>query len=126
MRRRRASRFPSIFHKRKQSDRGAITEGSQGLEQEHSRRRARQSIAEEESMRKLATLFLLALWVIPVVAIRGTAQDQDKKAKMNSAKTARRHGVIIRSNKDESTFTVRRQNVDKTVQYDSSTKWTHL
>ena len=77
-------------------------------------------------MRKLATVVLLALCVIPVLAITGTAQDQDTKAKMGSAKLARWHGVIIRTNKDDSTFTVRRQNIDKTVQYDSSTKWTHL
>ena len=77
-------------------------------------------------MRKIANLVLMALCVVSVMAIAGTGQAQDKKARMDSAKTARWHGMIIRSNKDDSTFTVRRQNIEKTVQYDSSTKWTHL
>jgi len=72
----------------------------------------------------MANLVLMALCVVSVMAIAGRAQAQDKKAKMDSAKSARWHGIIIRSNKDDSTFTVRRQNVEKKVQYDSSTKWT--
>ena len=75
-------------------------------------------------MRRMANLVLMALCVVSVMAIAGRAQAQDKKAKMDSAKSARWHGIIIRSNKDDSTFTVRRQNVEKKVQYDSSTKWT--
>jgi hypothetical protein len=82
-------------------------------------------------MKRWATLVLLALWAIVGLAGMGTAQDQDSKgsdtkAKMSSAKAARWHGTIVRSNKDDSTLTVRRQNVERKVHYDGSTKWTRL
>jgi len=81
----------------------------------------------EENMRKLASFALLALALVIAAGAVVAAQDQDSKAtetksKMASAK--RWHGVIIRSNKDDSTLTVRRQNVERKVHYDSSTKWT--
>lgn len=73
-------------------------------------------------MRKSVVLALLALWVAMGMAVVGTmAQEkQEKKAK------DRWHGIIVRSNKDNSTLTVRKGNVEKTVQYDDSTVWTHL
>jgi hypothetical protein len=60
------------------------------------------------------------------------AQDQQEDAKeatahkKKAAKEARWEGVVTRSNKDKSTLTVRSTatNIEKTVQYDSSTRWT--
>ena len=60
------------------------------------------------------------------------AQDKPEEAKEASAhknkaaKEARWEGTVTRSNKDKSTLTVRSAatNVEKTVQYDSSTRWT--
>src|SRR5437870_7144622 len=51
------------------------------------------------------------------------AQVKAEKA----AKQARCEGIVVRSNKDESTLTVRKRgSVDQiTVHYDSSTQWTH-
>jgi hypothetical protein len=53
------------------------------------------------------------------------APAKGKAAK--AAKQARCEGIVIRSNKDESTLTVRKMgSVDQiTVHYDSSTQWTH-
>ena len=59
------------------------------------------------------------------------AQDKPEEAKEASAhknkaaKEARWEGTVARSNKDKSTLTVRSAatNVEKTVQYDSSTRW---
>jgi hypothetical protein len=78
-------------------------------------------------MKKLAVSTVLVLCMLMGLVALGAAQDQEKmKSKMGSAKTARWHGIIIRSNKDESTLTVRREGIEKKVQYDSSTKWTRL
>jgi hypothetical protein len=43
-----------------------------------------------------------------------------------AAEKARAEGIVVRSDKDKSTLTVRNRetNVEKTVHYDSSTQWT--
>jgi hypothetical protein len=48
------------------------------------------------------------------------------QAKEKAAKQSRWEGIVARSNKDKSELTVRSlgSNVEKVVQYDSSTKWT--
>jgi len=54
------------------------------------------------------------------------AQDAPTEAKAAKAmKPARWEGIVVRSSKDESTLTVRKvgSSLEKTVQYDSSTKW---
>jgi hypothetical protein len=86
----------------------------------------------------LALLFVstLMIWLaIPVFAQEGSskgdamgasAKDKDdKKADKKGGKQERWEGVITRSNKDKSTFTVRQRstNAEKTVVYDSSTKF---
>jgi hypothetical protein len=49
---------------------------------------------------------------------------QDAPAKDKAAKEGRVEGKIMRSSKDQSTLTVRdKSGFEKTVQYDSSTKW---
>ena len=45
-------------------------------------------------------------------------------AQADSAKKARVEGRVVRSSKDNSTLTVRQDNVERIVHYDSSTKWT--
>jgi hypothetical protein len=82
-------------------------------------------------MRRIVTLAMVILAFVVVLAASGSAQDQgtktdESKGKMAAAKVARWHGMIVRSNKDDSTLTVRRQNVERKIHYDGSTKWTHL
>jgi len=56
------------------------------------------------------------------------AQEKAEKAEkgQKAGKQARWEGIVTRSNKDKSNLTVRQRSTgaEKTVQYDSSTKWT--
>ena len=54
------------------------------------------------------------------------AEEGSKPAEEKAAKQGRVEGIVTRSNKDNSTLTVRNRgtNVEKTVLYDSSTQWT--
>jgi hypothetical protein len=68
----------------------------------------------------LVLLFALALAIPMSMAV--FAQEVPAKAK--ATKEARWDGTIVRSNPNKSTLTVRNdEGVEKTVQYDSSTKW---
>ena len=73
-------------------------------------------------VKKLLTLLFTSVLAFPLstVVFAQEAPAQDK-----AAKEARWEGVVIRSNQDKSTLTVRKvgSSVEKTVQYDSSTKW---
>jgi Domain of unknown function (DUF5666) len=75
-------------------------------------------------VKKVFTLLcasLIAFSLSTLLAQTAAAQDkQDKTAKQD-----RWEGVVARSSPDKSTLTVRKvgSNVEKTVQYDSSTKW---
>jgi hypothetical protein len=77
----------------------------------------------------LSALFVASLLAfIPSLLF---AQDKPEDAKAapaeaKAAKQARWEGMVTRVNKDKSTLTVRRRgsSVEKTVEYDSSTKWT--
>jgi hypothetical protein len=73
--------------------------------------------------KKLLTLLFTSLFVFSLSAPI-FAQDAAKPAK--AAKQGRWEGIITRSSKDKSTLTVRSRssNVEKTVMYDSATKWT--
>ena len=68
-------------------------------------------------MRKLFTLLLAIAFVSVGLAA------QDSKAPAN-AKEYRISGYIARTNAAESTIIVKKGNQEKTVVYDSSTKWT--
>jgi hypothetical protein len=70
---------------------------------------------------KVLTLLLLVL-VLPL-STQAFAQEAPTNQKM--AKEARWEGTVSRSSADKSTLTVRKigSNVEKTVAYDSSTKW---
>ena len=74
-------------------------------------------------MKRVLVLAMLAVVAGIGFAARG-AVAQEKKAKSATQKEARWHGIIIRSDKDASTLTVRKGTIDRTVHYDSSTKWT--
>jgi esterase/lipase superfamily enzyme len=75
-------------------------------------------------VKKLFTLLFAAVLAVPLSALFvQVAPAQEKMGKM--AKEDRWEGVIVRSSSDKSTLTVRKvgSSVEKTVQYDSSTKW---
>jgi hypothetical protein len=79
----------------------------------------------------LAVLFGSALVLalsIPLLAQEGSnnagaASQQTSEKKGKAAKESRWEGIVVRSNKDKSTLTVRKigSNSEKTVHYDSST-----
>jgi len=73
-------------------------------------------------VKKLLTLLFTSVLAFPLstVVFAPEAGAQDK-----AAKEARWEGVIIRSDKDKSTLTVRKRGsaIEKIVVYDSSTKW---
>ena len=71
---------------------------------------------------KLFTLLFASVLVFPL-STAVFAQEAPKEAK--AAKPARWEGVVIRVSKDKSTLTIRNQNStqERTVQFDSSTKW---
>ena len=70
----------------------------------------------------LLTLLLTSVLALPLTA---TVFAQDAPAQAKPAKEARWEGHVIRSSKDKSTLTVRKvgSGLEKTVQYDSSTRW---
>jgi esterase/lipase superfamily enzyme len=75
-------------------------------------------------VKKLFTLLFAAVLAVPLSALFvQVAPAQEKMGKM--AKEDRWEGVVVRSSSDKSTLTVRKvgSSIEKTVQYDSSTKW---
>jgi hypothetical protein len=74
-------------------------------------------------MRKTIVILLFAVFAVVALASHiAVANGQEKAAE--GPKLSRWHGVIVRINKDKSTMDVRRESAVKTIQYDSSTKWT--
>ena len=73
-------------------------------------------------VKKLLALLLTSVFAVPLstVVFAPEAGAQDK-----AAKESRWEGVVIRSSADKSTLTVRRVGsaLEKTVAYDSSTRW---
>ena len=72
-------------------------------------------------VKKLLTLLFTSVLAFPLSTVFAPEAGAQDKA----AKEARWEGVIIRSSKDKSTLTVRKVGsaIEKTVVYDSSTKW---
>ncbi len=72
--------------------------------------------------KKLLTLLFALVLAFPLLSgVSAQAQAKEK-----AAKEARWEGNVVRSSKDESTLTVRKvgsSNDERTVKYDSSTKW---
>ncbi len=71
----------------------------------------------------LVILFAVALAWAGLVSTEAKAGEQKEK-KQAAAKLDRWSGTIVRGNKEASTLTVSKANVDKTVIYNSNTKWT--
>jgi len=72
-------------------------------------------------------LVILLACAVGITAVGLAAQDMPKEKKEKKAapmKEDRWSGTIIRSNKDASTLTVGRGNIEKTVVWNSDTKWT--
>jgi hypothetical protein len=69
--------------------------------------------------------FALLFASVVVFALSTTVFAQDASDKAKAAKPARWEGIVIRVSKDQSTLTVRdvASSHEKTVQYDSSTRW---
>jgi hypothetical protein len=73
--------------------------------------------------KRLLTLLLASVLAIPLLTVM-SAQNAQAEEKM--AKEARWEGNIVRSNTDKSTLTIRKvgsPNDERTVMYDSSTRW---
>ena len=85
-------------------------------------------------VKKLFILLFTSLLALPL-STAVFAQDAPKetkaeekaeeKAEKKAMKPARWEGIVVRSSKDESTLTVRKvgSSLERTVRYDSSTKW---
>ena len=77
--------------------------------------------------KKLFTLLCGSVLAFPILALLvQAAPAQEKMEKMDKmAKQDRWEGTVIRSSPDKSTLTVRKpgSSEEKTVQYDSSTRW---
>ena len=90
--------------------------------------------------KKLFTLLFTSVFVLalslPIFAQEGSQKEEsketpaqekaEKKHKGKAAKQARWEGMVVRSNKDQSTLTVRKagSSVEKTIHYDGSTEFT--
>jgi Cu/Ag efflux protein CusF len=74
-------------------------------------------------MKKVIVILLCTVFaVVGLAAHYALANGQEKAAA--APKESRWHGVIVMIDKDKSTMDVRRENVVKTIHFDSSTKWT--
>jgi len=73
-------------------------------------------------VKKLLTLMLVSVLALPLST---AVFAQEAPAKAKAEKEGRWEGVIVRSDSDKSTLTVRKVGavLEKTVVYDSSTKW---
>jgi hypothetical protein len=77
---------------------------------------------EGHMAKKLFTLLFASVLAFPLSTL---VFAQEAPAKAKAAKESRWEGVVIRSDKDHSTLTVRKvgSTLERTVQYDSSTRW---
>jgi hypothetical protein len=85
---------------------------------------------------RTASIFLAGVAVVCILSAAQTDKAAAQRSRIafvaqgddlgKGTKRASWEGVVVRSNKDKSTLTVRNRdsNVEKTVQYDSATKWT--
>ena len=83
-------------------------------------------------VKKLLVLLFASLLAFPLSVFAQDAPKETKaqekaeeKAEKKAAKPARWDGIVTRVNKDKSTLNVRKvgSSLEKTVRYDSSTKW---
>ena len=85
-------------------------------------------------MSKLSVAVLIAVFATVGLAAQATPQPTPKTTakttpKADAAKETRLEGVIVRQSKDDSTFTVHKRwtnNEERTVVFNSATKWTKM
>ena len=75
-------------------------------------------------MRKVLVVLLAIVFAAVGLAAQEKMASEKKEKKAAAGKQDRWSGYIVRSNKEKSTLTVKKGNVEKMVVYDSSTKWT--
>ena len=75
-------------------------------------------------MKKVLVILLACVVAFATVGLAAKEKGEKKEKKAGSMKEERWSGTIIRSNKDASTLTVGKGNLEKTVVYNSDTKWT--
>jgi|ERR1700758_4727526 hypothetical protein len=79
-------------------------------------------------VKKLLTLLFASLFVFSTSAplFAQEAAKEEKAAKPKKAEQARWEGIVVRSSSEKMTLDVRKRggNIEKTIHYDSNTKWT--
>jgi hypothetical protein len=77
-------------------------------------------------VKKLLALLVTSLFVFFTAAPVFAQDAAAKPAKAKKAEGARWEGIVVRSSSEKSTLDVRKRggNVEKTIHYDASTKWT--
>jgi len=75
-------------------------------------------------MRKVLVVLLAVAFAAVGLAAQEKVAGQAKEKKAAAAKQDRWSGYIVRQSKEKSTLTVRKGNVERTVVYNSATKWT--
>lgn len=77
-------------------------------------------------MKRLLTILLvLSLAVVSAAAQKAGGEKKAKKEKAAAAaKEVRWSGTVVRTNADNKTITVRKDNIERTVVWDTSTKFT--
>jgi hypothetical protein len=79
-------------------------------------------------VKKLLALVFTCLFVFSTAAsvFAQEAAKEEKMAKPKKTEQARWEGIVVRSSSEKSTLDVRKRggNIEKTINYDSSTKWT--
>jgi len=74
-------------------------------------------------LKKLIVILLFAVFAVVGFALQNAVANGQEKAG-SAPKLSRWHGKIVMFDKDKSTMDVRRENIVKTIHFDSSTKWT--
>jgi Ni/Co efflux regulator RcnB len=74
-------------------------------------------------MKRIIVILLFAAFAVAGLALGSAFANGQGKAAA-AQKESRWHGTIVRINKDASTMDVRKGNVERTIHFDSSTKWT--
>ena len=75
-------------------------------------------------MKRALVVLLAAVLATAGLAAQEKMAGEKKEKKQAAAKQDRWSGTIIRTNKEASTLTVGKGNVEKTVVYNTNTKWT--
>jgi hypothetical protein len=85
-----------------------------------------QKKGEGYMIKKLFTFVCISLLVLLVAVPISAQETSDKTAKAKKTDEARWEGVVVRNDSAKSTLDVRKRGgtAEKTIHYDSSTKWT--